>query len=180
MLSDEEQKAIEDLKDFKSISILYGNTFIMFLGQLKKYQEATDTALNLLTKLQKEIEHQKEKREHQKVELAILNERQKEMNKLKNTVNSYYGMFKKQEKVIREIQKENEEKDNKVRKIIKRLDNDYKRITETKINKGTFPNYLDDYTRCRLKAYKTKTKEIKEYIEKQYFEKSIKGENVNE
>ena len=56
MLSEEEKKAIENLKDFKSISILYGNTFTMFLEQLKKYQEATDTILNLITKLQKENE----------------------------------------------------------------------------------------------------------------------------
>ena len=54
MLNEEEEKAIENLKDFKSISILYGNTFTMFLEQLKKYQEATDTVLNLTTKLQKE------------------------------------------------------------------------------------------------------------------------------
>lgn len=76
--------------------------------------------------------------------------------------------------IFEKRQKENEEKDNKVRKIIKRLDNDYKRITETKTNKSTFPNYLDDYTRCRLKAYRTKTREIKEYIEQQYFEKLAK------
>lgn len=110
-----EEQAIENLKDFKSISILYGNTFTMFLEQLKKYQEATDTVLNLITKLQKE----------------------------------------------------NEEKDNKVRKIISRLNNDYKKITETKAKKRE--HYLDDYTRCRLKAYRTKTREIKEYIEEQYF-----------
>ena len=61
MLSEEEKKAIEDLKDFKSISILYGNTFIMFLEQLKKYQEATDTSLNLITKLQKENEEKDKK-----------------------------------------------------------------------------------------------------------------------
>ena len=54
MLSEEEKKAIENLKDFKSISILYGNKFVMFLEQLKKYQEATNTILNLVTKLQKE------------------------------------------------------------------------------------------------------------------------------
>ena len=52
MLLEEEKKAIEDLKDFKSISILYGNTFTIFLEQLKKYQEATDTVLNLIEKLQ--------------------------------------------------------------------------------------------------------------------------------
>lgn len=54
MLSEKEKKAIEKLKDFKSISILYGNTFIMFLDQLEKYQEATDTILNLITRLEKE------------------------------------------------------------------------------------------------------------------------------
>ena len=58
MLS-EEKKAIEDLKDFKSIRILYGNRFTMFLEQLKKYQEATDTVLNLIEKLQKENEELK-------------------------------------------------------------------------------------------------------------------------
>lgn len=51
-----------------------------------------------ITKLQKEIEHQKEKRNNQKAELTILNEKQKEMNKLTNTVSSYKGMFKRQQK----------------------------------------------------------------------------------
>lgn len=55
-MNEEENKAIEKLKDFKSISILYGNTFTMFLDQLEKYQEATNTVLNLITKLQKENE----------------------------------------------------------------------------------------------------------------------------
>ena len=55
-MNEEENKAIERLKDFKSISILYGNTFTMFLDQLEKYQEATNTVLNLITKLQKENE----------------------------------------------------------------------------------------------------------------------------
>ena len=50
----EEKKAIEELKDFKSIRILDGKRFIMFLEQLKKYQEATDTVLNLIEKLQEE------------------------------------------------------------------------------------------------------------------------------
>ena len=74
--------------------------------------------------------------------------------------------------LITKLQKENEEKDNKVRKIIDRLDNDYKRITETKSD----GNHWDNYSKCRLKAYRTKTREIKEYIEKQYFETKAKGE----
>lgn len=62
-----------------------------------------------------------------------------------------------------------EEKDEIIKNIIKRLDNDIKRITETKAEGCT-----DDYRRCRLKAYRTKTKEIKEYIEEQYFENKAK------
>ena len=73
--------------------------------------------------------------------------------------------------MLKEKDKEIEKKDNAVKRIINRLDNDIKRITETKRDKSTFPNYLDDYTKCRLKAYRTKTKEIKEYIEEQYFER---------
>lgn len=72
--------------------------------------------------------------------------------------------------LITKLQKENEEKDNKVRKIINRLDNDCKRIRESKIN----GNRYDDYRKCRLKAYRTKTREIKEYIEQEYFEKLAK------
>lgn len=53
-MNEEEKKAIEDLNDFKTICIMYGNTFTMFLEQLKKYQYATDTVLNLVTKLEKE------------------------------------------------------------------------------------------------------------------------------
>lgn len=76
--------------------------------------------------------------------------------------------------LLKEKDAEIEKKDNAIKKIINRLDNDIKRITETKRDRSTFPNYLDDYTKCRLKAYKTKTKEIKEYIKKQYFERKIR------
>lgn len=60
-------------------------------------QEAIETVLNELEKKDKEIEHQIEKRNNQKKELAILNEKQKELNKLINTVKSYKGMYKKQQ-----------------------------------------------------------------------------------
>lgn len=76
--------------------------------------------------------------------------------------------------MLKEKDEEIEKKDNAIKKIINRLDNDIKRIAETKRDRSTFPNYLDDYTKCRLKAYKTKTKEIKEYIKKQYFERKIR------
>ena len=77
--------------------------------------------------------------------------------------------------LIEKQQAEIEKKDKTVKHIIERLENDIKRITETKTKKSE--HYLDDYTRNRLKAYKTKTKEIKEYIEKQYFNQKIeKGE----
>ena len=59
-MTEEEKKAIENLKDFKSIKILYGNKFTIFLEQLKKYQEATDIILKLAKKQQEQLEAIKE------------------------------------------------------------------------------------------------------------------------
>lgn len=73
--------------------------------------------------------------------------------------------------MLKQKDAEIEKKDNAVKRIINRLDNDIKRITESKTEK-----YCDDYRRCRLKAYRTKTREIKKYIKKQYFERKVKNE----
>lgn len=101
--------------------------------------------LNLVTKLQEEIE-QKDKYIKNSEDITT---------EMKNDIN----------KLLLEIK----EKDNKVRQIINRLDNDIFRISKSKeINKW------DDYRRCRLKAYRTKTREIKEYIEQEYFKKTLK------
>ena len=75
--------------------------------------------------------------------------------------------------LIQEQEKELQKKDESVNRIINRLNNDIKRIAETKTK-----NYSDDYRRCRLKAYKTKTREIKEYIEEQYFERKVEDEKI--
>lgn len=114
MLSEDEKKAIELLENLSEYGLCYNIT--------EEYQENFKTVLKFITKLQKEIDHQKEKRENQKVELAILNEKQKEMNKLKNTVSSYYGMFKKQEKQIKELRKENNQKDKQIDLILSFLE----------------------------------------------------------
>lgn len=57
------------------------------------------------------------------------------------------------------------EKDKIIEDIIKRLDNDTKRITNTLKDS----KHSDDYSKCRLKAYRTKTKELKDYINSKYF-----------
>lgn len=62
------------------------------------------------------------------------------------------------------------EKDNVIKDIIKRLDNDIVKITNT-LKDG---EHNDDYSRNRLKAYRTKTKELKEYINKKYFQDFFK------
>ncbi len=67
---------------------------------------------------------------------------------------------------IETVLSELEKKDKIVKSIIQRLENDIKNITETKAD-----GHTNDYRRCRLKAYRTKTREIKEYIEKEYFNK---------
>ena len=56
-------------------------------------------ALDMLKEKDEKIEHLEEKRNNQKQELKILNKKQKEMNKLINTVSSYKGMFKQQKKI---------------------------------------------------------------------------------
>ena len=126
--------------------------------------EEIKTVLNLITKLQKEIEHQKEKRENQKVELAILNEKQKEMNKLINDVKSYKGQFKKQEKEIKKLQKENEERDKQLDLIIEEF---YKKM---KISTNCYIQRKRGTEQC------LNHKNCKECL-KQYFEKLAKKEN---
>ena len=64
----------------------------------KEFINAVETVLSMLKEKDAKIEHLEEKRNNQKAELAILNEKQKEMNKLTNTVSSYKGMFKKEQK----------------------------------------------------------------------------------
>lgn len=63
----------------------------------------------------KENEHKTEKIENQKSELEILNNKQKDLNKLQNTLSSYKGQFRRQEK-------ENE----KINSLIKKLEEDSK------------------------------------------------------
>lgn len=59
-----EEEVIERLHNFKSISILYGNTFAMHIEQLKQLQEDLDTVLQLLeqkdNKMNKVIDKLKE------------------------------------------------------------------------------------------------------------------------
>ncbi len=67
----------------------------------------------------KENEHKTEKIENQKNELAILNDKQKDFNKLQNTLNSYKGQFRRQEKENKELK---EKWDNDTHKLQNDLD----------------------------------------------------------
>jgi uncharacterized phage infection (PIP) family protein YhgE len=98
---------------------------------------------------------------------------EKELEKKDTLINTMQAEFERLENLEDDtdmLKAELKKRDGIVKNIIARLENDIKRITETKAKKSEGLNYLDDYTRNRLQAYKTKTKEIKEYIEKQYFE----------
>ena len=97
MLSDEEKEAIEYWKTH--IEILHWNTQLASEHYIK-------VLLDLIKKQSKEIEHQIEKRANQRNELAVLNAKQIEFNKLVNTVNSYKGQFKKQQKEIEELKED--------------------------------------------------------------------------
>ena len=105
MLSDEEKKALKELTEIKELveeDLKYEDYEVTAtLDQIDL--ESLVTILNLIEKQSKEIEHQIEKRANQRQELAILNAKQIEFNKLVNTVNSYKGQFKRQQKEIEEL-----------------------------------------------------------------------------
>lgn len=110
MLSDEEKEAVEYFKDdinYLEDALNHPNFLGHFIAIRDKEFQMLKILVNLIEKQSKEIEHQKEKRENQKKELAILNAKQIEFNKLVNTVNSYKGQFKKQEKEIEELKEKN-------------------------------------------------------------------------
>lgn len=96
-MSDEEKEAIEYIKNCLDDEYDFKN------ATRQKDKEGYNIILNMIEKQSKEIEHQIEKRANQKKELAILNAKQVEFNKLVNTVNSYKGQFKRQEKEIEEL-----------------------------------------------------------------------------
>lgn len=87
-----------------------------------------ETVLNLIQTQQAEIEHQKEKRENQKKELAILNEKQKEFNKLRNTVNSYKGQFKRQQAEIKKKDDKLKDIKNHIKAELKMIDKLYNEV----------------------------------------------------
>lgn len=80
-----------------------------------KLDQAIEHLLSDYKRVLKENEHKTEKIENQKSELAILNNKQKDFNKLQNTLKSYKGQFRRQEK-------ENE----KINSLIKKLKEDSK------------------------------------------------------
>ena len=86
-----------------------------FVTVWKKQNIAIEHILSDYKRVLKENEHKTEKIENQKSELAILNNKQKDFNKLQNTLKSYKGQFRRQEK-------ENE----KINSLIKKLKEDSK------------------------------------------------------
>lgn len=145
-----EEQAIENLKDFKSISILYGNTFTMFLEQLKKYQEATETVLNLITKLQKENEEKDD----------TINIYKEKLNKIDEVLNIKKGI----------VQPETVE----IIKVLQSTLQDFinsNKLKNRQIDLMTFSlaDYVMyyEYDKCRNpEMIKNKAEELKQYFER--------------
>ncbi len=117
----EEEKAIEIVAKYLNFNEICGT---------RNFKEALETVLSMLKEKDAKIEHLEEKRNNQKQELAILNEKQKEMNKLINTVSSYKGMFKRQQKENMIKDKEIEQLKEENEKLNKMIDG---------INKTNYP-----------------------------------------
>ena len=88
------------LEDSKSVKIVLNliekmrNCIIILDDELKERNKTINEKEIIIEKLQKENEHKAEKIENQKNELAILNEKQKDFNKLKNTTKSWEGQYR--------------------------------------------------------------------------------------
>lgn len=64
---------------------------------------------------------------------------------------------------IKEVKEYIEDLESREQKLIEKLEKDILNITKT-MQDG---KHCDDYSRCRLKAYRTKTKEILEILKKE-------------
>ena len=123
-------KTIEIWKDIPGYEGIYQASNFGNIKSLKRYKQ----------------NHSKLQIENQKAELAILNEKQKDFNKLQNTLSSYEGQFRRQEK-------ENE-------KLRKRLNEENKRCMMLAIEKQ---DYFEKY-RYHLQQNERLTKEFSNVI----------------
>lgn len=103
-----ERSSIEEdmkiLEEFKTHG--YAMLLIKYEDRNKtnlKIEQVIEHVLSDYKRVLKENEHKTEKIENQKSELAILNNKQKDFNKLQNTLNSYRGQFRRQEKEIKRL-----------------------------------------------------------------------------
>lgn len=90
-----EQEAIKRLNRFKTIKILYGNTFAMHIEQLKTVQEDIETVLSMLKENSAEIEQKN-------TELA---EKNVEIEKKDKRLNRQFKLLIKKDKIIYEMAK---------------------------------------------------------------------------
>lgn len=97
------EEYVKILERFSNENVIYGSTVGMTLEKYKDLQLSTEHILSDYKRALKENEHKTEKIENQKAALAILNEKQKDFNKLQNTLSSYKGQFRRQEKEIEEL-----------------------------------------------------------------------------
>ncbi len=182
-MTDKQKEAIETLFHLEHINgyvNLYEKHDVIIKSDiLLKWKNATKEVLNLIQTQQTEIEHQKEKRENQKKELAILNEKQKEFNKLRNTVNSYKGQFKRQQAEIEKKDKESHfiqiELDIANAKIIKLNKIIDLMAYDIATNDSDLCQYIDETRRC--KKYAGENKLTCDECIKQYFERKVENGN---
>ena len=141
------EEAIKILEEFKTHR--YAMLLIKYEDRNKanrKLDQAIEHILSDYKRVLKENEHKTEKIENQKSELAILNDKQKDFNKLQNTLKSYKGQFRRQEK-------ENE-------KLRKQLNEENKRCMMLAIEKQ---DYFEKY-RYHLQQNESLTKEFSNVI----------------
>lgn len=108
------KKVLKEANRYKNMYKAEHEIHLVRNEQLARKENAVTKCNELIienAKLKKENEHKTEKIENQKAELAILNDKQKDYNKLQNIVNSWKGQYKRLQKEynkLKEYTKANE------------------------------------------------------------------------
>ena len=185
-MTDNQKEAIERMYDLIHTCDVGIEKHGAYDDLFQKDKEAIETVLNLIQTQQAEIEHQKEKRENQKKELSILYEKQKEFNKLVNTVKSYKGQFERQQAEIEKKDRQLEERTNRIRNLEKECQSNFDNMMDTIQDNSKkdkmieyMANFINDntpYTKdTRILENERGVRNTK-YTEK-YFERKSENEN---
>lgn len=167
-MTEEEKKAkvILDERIWNLLDVVCGNCIIED-DERDEYQKSIEICSELIEKMEKELEETEREKNNfhnlyvdRHIKVSLL---EKEINDLKEAIkHKWFNIVDR----LTKISSKNVMPKSKIEELINQLEQDDKNITK-KYKEGKGINcYLSDVDRVRIRAYRTKTREIKERLEK--------------